>query len=153
MLLEDDGGYWIAPTIKSDEDVDLLIKNPMSAIVADGMALAPDGPLGNPGKPNSYGTFPRALRLYVRDKRILTWEEAITKMTSIPAQRVGLWDRGIVRPNMKADLVVFNPDSVIENATYGSPNEYPEGIYWVIVNGQISVSPHGHTGARSGKVL
>ena len=153
MLLEDEAGYWIAPTIKSDEDVDLLIKHPLSAIVADGMALAPEGPLGNPDKPNSYGTFPRALGRYVRERGVLTWEEAVSKMTSVPAQRVGLWDRGILRPNMKADLVVFNPDTVIEKATYASPQEYPEGIPWVIVNGKVTVSPDGHTGARAGVVV
>lgn len=74
-------------------------------------------------------------------------------MTSIPALRVGLWDRGIARPNMKADLVVFDPDSEIEDATYANPKEYQEGIHWVVVNGQISVSPDGHNGAQAGAVL
>jgi N-acyl-D-amino-acid deacylase len=158
MLVEDDLGFWIAPTIKSDEDVDLLIKHPLGIPTADAFALAPEGSLAYQDRPNSYGTFPRVLGRYVRERGILTWEEAVHKMTSIPASRLGLWDRGLLRPGLKADIVVFNPDTVIEKADYERPQEYPVGIDHVIVNGQVTVAPNGaagdeHTGVRAGEVL
>ena len=79
---------------------------------------------------------------------MLTWEEAVHKMTSVPAARLGLWDRGVLREGLAADIVVFDPDTVIEKADYTHPQEYPEGIDWVIVNGKVTVAPGGHTGAR-----
>ena len=151
MLAEDN--YWCAPTIKCDADVDMLIKHPLGVPVADGFALAPGDPLAYQDRPNSYGTFPRVLGRYVRERGVLTWEEAVHKMTSIPAGRMGLWDRGLLRPGMAADVVVFNPDAVIEKADYGQPQEYPEGIPWVIVNGRVTIAPEGHTGAQAGRVL
>jgi N-acyl-D-amino-acid deacylase len=153
MLVEDKGNYWVAPTNKCDEDVDRLIKHPMGVPVADGYALAPEGPLAYQDRPNSYGTFPRVLGRYVRERGVLTWEEAVQKMTAIPAARVGLWDRGVLREGLAADVVVFDPETVIEKADYSHPQEYPEGIDWVVVNGQVTVSPDGHTGARAGKVF
>ena len=106
-----------------------------------------------PGPPNSYGTFPRVLGRYVRERGVLTWEEAVHKMTSVPAGRLGLWDRGVLREGLAADIVVFDPDTVIEKADYMNPQEYPEGIDWVIVNGKVTVAPGGHTGARAGKIF
>ena len=153
MIIEDQGNYWVAPTNKCDADIDLLIKHPMGVPVADGFALAPEGSLAYKDRPNSYGTFPRVLGRYVRERNILTWEEAVHKMTSLPASRLGLWDRGVLREGLAADIVVFDPETVIEKADYSNPQEYPEGIPWVIVNGQTTVSPNGHTGARAGKVL
>ena len=90
---------------------------------------------------------------YVRERGVLTWEEAVRKMTAVPAARVGLWDRGLLRPGLAADVVVFDPETVIEKADYAHPQEYPEGIPWVIVNGRVTVAPEGHTGARAGRVL
>ena len=80
-------------------------------------------------------------------------QQAVQKMTAIPAQRLGLWDRGILRPGMKADICVFDPQTVIERADYAHPQEYPQGIQWVIVNGHATVGPTGHTGAQGGQVL
>ena len=153
MVLADEGKFGVAPTNKCDDDVDMLIKHPLGIPVADGRSLAPTGPLAYQDRPNSYGTFPRVLGRYVRERGILTWEEAVQKMAAIPASRVGLWDRGVLREGMAADIVIFDPDTVIEKADYANPQEYPEGMPWVIVNGKVTVAPEGHTGARAGYVL
>ena len=153
LLMEDEAQFWIAPEFKSDRDVDMLVKHPLGAVVADALALSPEGPLAFQDRPNSYGTFPRVLGRYVRERGVITWEEAVQKMTSIPASRVGLWDRGVLKPGLMADVVVFNPETVIEKADYTNPQEFPEGIDWVVVNGQVTVSPEGHTGAQAGRAL
>ncbi len=153
LFVEDEGQYWTAPQNKCDEDVDRLLQHPLGVPIADGFALAPQGPLAHKDRPNSYGTFPRVLGRYVRERGVLSWQQAVQKMTSIPAQRLGLWDRGILRPGMKADIVVFDPRTVIERADYAHPQEYPQGIQWVIVNGHPTVTPNGHTGAQKGQVL
>jgi N-acyl-D-amino-acid deacylase len=153
MFLEDGGRYWVAPRDKCDSDLDLLVSHRLGAIVGDGFSLAPDGPLAYQDRPNSYGTFPRFLGRYVRERGVLALEQAVAKITSLPAQRLGLWDRGILRPNAKADITVFDPETVIECADYARPQEYPVGIDWVVVNGRISVGPQGHTGARAGRVI
>ena len=153
MVLADEGKFGVAPTNKCDDDVDMLIKHPLGIPVADGRSLAPTGPLAYQDRPNSYGTFPRVLGRYVRERGILTWEEAVQKMAAIPASRVGLWDRGVLREGMAADIVIFDPETVVEKADYANPQEYPEGMPWVIVNGRITVAPEGHTGARAGYVL
>ena len=153
MVLADQGKFGVAPTNKCNEDVDMLIKHPLGIPVADGRSLAPEGPLAYQDRPNSYGTFPRVLGRYVRERGVLTWEEAVQKMAAIPASRVGLWDRGVLREGMAADIVIFDPETVIEKADYANPQEYPEGMPWVIVNGRVTVAPEGHTGARAGYVL
>ena len=153
LYIEEDGQYWIAPQNKCDDDVDRLLRHPLGVPIADGFALAPEGALAYRDRPNSYGTFPRVLGRYVRERGLLRWEEAVQKLTSIPAQRLGLWDRGLLRPGMKGDVVVFDPETVIERADYGHPQEYPLGIEWVLVNGQPTITPDGHTGAQQGEVL
>ncbi len=153
MYLEDRGQYWVAPRTKCDEDIDLLLRHPSGVPTCDGFALAPEGPLAYQDRPNSYGSFPRVLGRYVRERGVLTWEQAVQKMTSIPAGRLGLWDRGVLRPGMAADVVIFDPATVVERADYQRPQEYPEGVEWVIVNGEVTVSPDGHTGARVGQVV
>jgi N-acyl-D-amino-acid deacylase len=121
---------------------------------SDGSALAPYGPLGE-GKahPRNYGTFVRVLGKYAREEGVLTLAEAVHKMTGMPAARLGLSDRGLLEVGRKADLVLFNPDTVIDNATFADPYQYPTGIEWVFVNGQAVVTPEGHTGALAGTVL
>ena len=101
----------------------------------------------------AFGSVRECASQVVRERGVLTWEAAVQKMTSIPASRVGLWDRGILRPGLKADVVVFDPSTVIEKADYERPQEYPVGIDWVVVNGEVTVSPQGHTGARAGEVI
>ena len=138
----------------SEEDVCAVITHPLSMIGSDGWALAPYGVLGeSKTHPRSYGTYPRILGKYVRKEKVLTIENAIRKMTSLPAQKLGLRDRGILRKGMWADVVVFNPKTVMDKATYEDPHRYPEGIEYVLVNGEIVVDRGEHTGALPGKVL
>ena len=123
-------------------------------IGSDGWALAPYGVLGeSKTHPRSYGTYPRMLGKYVREKKVLTIENAIRKMASLPAQKLGLRDRGMIREGMWADVVVFNPKTVMDEATYEDPLRYPEGIEYVLVNGEIVIDEREHTGALPGRVL
>ena len=87
--------------------------------------------------PRAYGTFARVLGVYVREKGVLTLEDAVRKMSSLPAQRMGLDDRGVLRPGLKADIVVFNPATIIDRATFERPHQYAEGVSAVVVNGRL----------------
>ena len=107
---------------------------------------------GHPN-PRSYGTFPYVLGQLVREEGVLRLEEAVRKMTAIPAQRLGLSDRGILRDGMKADIVMFDPHRVAARATFEEPKQYPEGIDYVMVNGQLVIDNGVHTGAMSGRAL
>jgi N-acyl-D-amino-acid deacylase len=153
MFAEDEGQYWIAGQNKCDADIDLLLSHPLGVPIADGLALSPEGPLAWQDRPNSYGTFPRVLGYYVRERGLLTWEEAVRKMTAIPAQRLGLADRGVIADGRVADLVVFDPATVESGADYQHPQDFPRGVEWVLVGGEVTVSPEGHTGAAAGEVL
>ena len=119
--------------------------------------VASDGEIPVFGKgaphPRSYGTFARVLGVYVREKKLLTLEEAVRKMTSLPAARLGLADRGLVRPGMVADLVVFDPEAVRDRATFERPHQYAEGVFLVVVGGAVVLDGEGPTGARPGRVL
>ena len=109
--------------------------------------------LGSHPSPRAYGSFPRILGQFVRDERLLSLEEAVRKMTSYPAQRLGLQDRGLLRDGMKADIVVFDPATVRALATYDDPKQYPVGIECVVVNGEVVVDGGRHTGATPGRAL
>jgi len=137
----------------SEDDVRQVMRSPYMMVGSDGRAVAPRGALGA-GKlhPRYYGTFPRVLGYYVREG-VLTIQEAIRKMTSFPAQRLGLRDRGLLREGFKADITVFNPDKVKDEATFTDPHRFPTGIPYVIVNGTIVVDKATHTGALPGKAL
>jgi len=100
-----------------------------------------------------YGTFPRLLGRYVREERLLSLEEAVRKITSMPAQRAGLSRRGVLKSGLIADVTVFDPESVIDRATYEDPRQYPDGISYVIVNGVLTVDQGEYTGALAGRVL
>ncbi|MGI5836301.1 MAG: N-acyl-D-amino-acid deacylase family protein [Chloroflexota bacterium] len=112
-----------------------------------------DGVLGDRPHPRLYGTFPRVLGHYVRQEKVLRLEEAIRKSTSLAAKRLRLSDRGRIAPGMAADLVLFDPKTVIDTSTYEEPRQYPKGINWVIVNGVVTVEDGRHTGARAGRSL
>jgi N-acyl-D-amino-acid deacylase len=101
----------------------------------------------------SYGTFARVLSLYVREKHLLTLEDAVRKMTAFPAARLGLPDRGVLRPGLKADIVVFDPAKISDTATYAQPHQYAEGVIYVVVNGQVAFETGAMTTARPGRVL
>ena len=154
-LLVEEGGS--VPTVyahHTEEDMNLALKQPWCSIGSDGSAFSIEGTLrrGNP-HPRNFGTFPRVLGVYVRERKILTLEDAIRKMTSLNAARLGLRDRGLVRETLAADLCLFNPDTVIDHATYTDPFKYNDGIEYVIVNGQVVLDRGKHTLARPGRAL
>jgi dihydroorotase/N-acyl-D-amino-acid deacylase len=134
----------------SEDDLVRILVHPATMIASDGEV--PAFGRANP-HPRSYGTFARVLGLYVREKRALALEDAIRKMTSFPAARLRLTDRGLVRPGMKADLAVFDPASVADRATFQNPHQYAVGFSVVVVNGQIVFENGAMTDARPGRVL
>ena len=138
-----------------EANIRILLQHPAVMICSDGEALAPYGFLNDPPpySPCSYGEFPGVLERYVRDEPVLTLQEAIRKMTSFPAQRFRLMDRGVLRPGAWADIVVFDLARVRDRATNLYPHRYPEGIDYVFVNGVLVVEGEKHTGALPGKVL
>lgn len=133
-----------------DADVERIMKHPQTMVASDGelAKFGQDHP-----HPRWYGTFPRVLGVYVREKGVLTLENAIQKMTMMPADRLGLTERGRIKENAYADVVVFNPATVIDKATFQNPHQYPEGIDYVLVNGVFAVDGGEFIDARSGKVL
>jgi N-acyl-D-amino-acid deacylase len=138
----------------NEDDVIRVISHPLAAIGSDGEAEAPYGPSGKHAThPRAYGTFPRALRRYVLDKKFVPLEEMIRRMTSWPAQRIGLQDRGALASGMAADVVVFDPEKIRDLATYEDSHRYPEGIVYVIVNGAVTIDHGEHTRERAGQVL
>ena len=147
-----------------EANIRILLQHPAVMISSDGQVLAPYGFLNDPVpyQPCSYGEFPGVLERYVRDQPVLTLQEAIRKMTSFPAQRMGLMDRGVLRPGAWADIVVFDLERMHDRATNlyphtypfeNYPHQYPEGIDYVFVNGVMVVDEAEHTGAMPGRVL
>jgi len=130
------------------------MRSPLVSICTDSGSRATDGPLaGSMSHPRGWGSYPRILGRYVRDEKLLSLEAAIHKMTGGPATRVGLKDRGLLRAGNFADITVFDPRIVTDRATFESPNQYPVGIEYVLVNGQISVDKGERTSALSGQAL
>jgi len=154
LLLEEEGAAGMIIFSMNEDDVRRIMRSPLHMVGTDASSCAPTG-ITSHGKPHPrhYGTYPRILGRYVREYGILRLEEAIRKMTSLPAQRFGLLDRGLLRPGMRADIAVFNPDTIIDKATYQDPHLFPEGIEYVIVNGVITVDTGKYTGALAGKTL
>ncbi|HWK10660.1 MAG TPA: D-aminoacylase [Vicinamibacterales bacterium] len=150
MWLVEQGGCQGIFHAMSEEDLVRILEHPATMIASDGEI--PIFGRANP-HPRSYGTFARVLGVYVRERRVLTLEDAIRKMTAFPAARLRLTDRGIVRPGMKADLAIFDPARVRDTATYTEPHQYAEGFTHVIVNGQVVFENGAMTAARPGKVL
>ena len=138
----------------NEEDVRMAIAQPWTSFCTDGSTYATDGLLSD-GKPHprAYGTFPRILGRYVREAKLLSLEEAVRKMTSLPAQRVGLRERGILKAGFYADIVVFDPTTVIDKATFENPHQYSEGIQLVLVNGQPVWREGTFAGNLPGRVL
>ncbi|MGE0361944.1 MAG: amidohydrolase family protein [Vicinamibacterales bacterium] len=138
----------------SEDDVRTGLAAPFVSIGTDSAAIRHEGPLaqGQP-HPRAYGTFPRVLGHYVRETRLLTLEEAVRRMTSLAAEQFQIRDRGVIRAGAFADLVVFDPATIADTATYERPHSYPRGIDHVIVNGVAALSPDGLTGARPGRML
>jgi N-acyl-D-amino-acid deacylase len=164
LIIEDEGDVSALFYYIEEEDIRELLKHPLMMVCTDGAASATYGALRNIEgySPCSYGEYPYILERYVREEGILSLHEAIRKMTSFPAQKLGLKDRGLLREGMWADMVIFNAKTVKDRATdrfpysfplKNYPHKYPEGIAYVIVNGQIVVQKGRHTGIFPGKVL
>jgi N-acyl-D-amino-acid deacylase len=154
VLVEENGSV---PTVffhHSEPDMQLVMKQPWTSIGSDGSAVSVDGPTGRTHPhPRYYGTFPRVLGRYVRELKVLTLPEAVKKMTSMNADKIGIKDRGRLREGMWADITIFDPDRVIDRATFENPHQYPVGIPYVIVNGELTIDNERHTGALAGRVL
>lgn len=133
-----------------EQDVRRIMQHPFSMVASDGRLSMPGK--GHP-HPRAYGTFPRVLGHYARDEGVIALEEAIRKMTSLPAQRIGLADRGLIREGQYADITIFNPDTVIDAATFEDPHQYPVGIEYVIINGGLAVDRGVFQKKLLGKVL
>jgi N-acyl-D-aspartate/D-glutamate deacylase len=139
----------------SEPDIETALKFPWTSIGSDAGAAEKMGErdaIGLP-HPRAYGNFPRLIARYVREKKVLTLEEAIRKMTSWPATRMRLSGRGVIKEGAWADVVVFDYDKIQDRATYEQPLLTPVGIDYVIVNGQVTIENGKHTGARAGKVM
>ncbi len=154
LLIQDNAFTYVAVFGMSEEDVALALQQPWVSVDNDSQGTAPDGLLGKEHPhPRAYGTFPRILRKYVREEKKLRLEEAIRKFTSLPAQRMRLADRGVIKSGMWADLVVFDPETIRDRATFEDPNQLSEGMAYVLVNGIPVVDGGKATPALPGKVL
>jgi N-acyl-D-amino-acid deacylase len=154
LIVASDGRAGALYHLMSEEDVKTALKWHAVSIGTDSAALRAEGLLarGSP-HPRAYGTFPRVLGKYTRDERLLQLSEAIRRMTSFAASQFGIADRGVIAPDYCADLVIFDPNTIADTATYEKPHQYPAGILHVIVNGVPVLDPKGLTGARPGRPL
>ena len=154
LILADRGQTSAIYFMMSEDDMRAAMRAPFVSFCTDSGSRATDGPLaGSKSHPRGWGSYPRILGRYVRDEHLLSVEEAVHKMTGAPAARVGLRDRGLVREGAFADITIFDPRRVIDRATFELPNQYPEGIEYVLVNGQISVDKGQRTPVLAGQVL
>ncbi|MGH8071764.1 MAG: N-acyl-D-amino-acid deacylase family protein [Candidatus Entotheonellia bacterium] len=147
LLLDEECAVAMIMFTMAEEDVRTVMRHPATMIGTDG--------IWSHGKPHPriYGTYPRILGTYVREAHLLSLEEAVRKMTSFPAQKFGLWKKGIVREGMDADLVVFDPDTIAERSTFQDPHQYPAGLPYVILNGLVVVDQERYTGTLAGRVV
>ena len=154
LNLEEEAVVAVVIHNRAESDVRFFMKQPLAMFGSDGRAISPEG-LYADAKPHPrfYGTYPRALGRYVREQGSMTLETAVHKMTGFPAERLGLRDRGLVREGMAADLVLFDPETVMDRATFEEPHQFPVGIPHVLVNGTPVIAEGSHTGARPGCVL
>jgi N-acyl-D-amino-acid deacylase len=154
LVIADRGETSVIISIMREDDVRLALSHPMISIGTDSGARAEDGPFSeSKSHPRAWGSFPRVLGKYVRDEKLITLEEAIRRFTSRPAARVGLADRGILRPGMKADVTIFNPATIRDVSTFVDPTHYSQGVEHVLVNGKAVVSAGKITSERPGEPL
>jgi N-acyl-D-amino-acid deacylase len=154
LLIEEEGRVSMIAFFAKEENLRRILSHKLVVIGADGAAVAPYGPLGK-GKPHPrhYGTFPRVLGKYVRQEKILTLPQAIQKMSSTTALKFGLKNRGQIKEGFFADLAIFDAEKIIDKATWQNPHQYPEGVEYVLVNGQVVIHKGEHTGKLPGKIL
>ena len=154
VLIEENGSV---PTVffhHSEADMQLILQQPWTSIGSDGSAVNPDGPTGRTHPhPRYYGTFPRVLGRYVRELKTITLPDAVKKMTSMNADKIGIKDRGRLKDGLAADVTIFDPARVIDRATFEQPHQFPVGIKYVIVNGVVTIDNEQHTGALAGRVI
>jgi N-acyl-D-amino-acid deacylase len=148
--LQSKGGCGAVFHAISEEDVVRILRSPYTMIGSDG-----EIPVFGQAAPHprSYGTFARVLGVYVREQKVLTLEEGVRRMSGYTAQRLKLWDRGLLRPNMKADLVIFDPAEIADRADFEKPHQYSVGVRDVMVNGKFSLRNGVVTNERPGRVL
>jgi N-acyl-D-amino-acid deacylase len=154
LLIEQGGSVPTVYAHHTEADMNLALAQPWCSIGSDGSTYAVDGPLrrGHP-HPRNFGTFPRVLGIYVRERGLLRLEDAVRKMTSLNAAKVGLRERGLLKPGYFADITIFDPARIIDRSTYTDPFQYNEGIQYVIVNGQLVLDGPKHTGIHPGRAL
>jgi N-acyl-D-amino-acid deacylase len=154
VLTEEENRVSIVGFAMDEQNLKKVLSSSLVMIGSDGNAVTPYGKLGE-GKPHPryYGTFPRVLGKYSRDEKIFDLPAAIKKMTSMPATKLGIPKRGLIAKDYYADIVIFNPETVIDNATFEKPHQFPAGIEYVIVNGKMTVKSGKHTEAQAGAVL
>jgi N-acyl-D-aspartate/D-glutamate deacylase len=138
---------------QTEQDMNFAMKQPFVSFGSDGSALNVERARGTSPHPRSYGTYARIMGRYVRDLKVLTLEDAVRKATSHNAAKVRIFDRGMLRPGMWADVAIFNPETVIDRSTFENPHQYAVGFEYVIVNGQLVLDQGRHTGARPGAIL
>jgi N-acyl-D-amino-acid deacylase len=154
ILIEDEAFTEVAMFAMSEDDVAYALKQPWISICNDSQGTSPEGLLGKEHPhPRAYGTFPRILRKYVREDHLLTLEDAIRKFTALPAGRMRIADRGVLKSGMWADIVVFDPETIRDAATFEKPNQLSDGMRYVLVNGVPVISEGKMTGALPGKVI
>jgi N-acyl-D-amino-acid deacylase len=145
------GGAQLVLHKMSDQDVERIFKQPFTMVASDASVIDPESP--SIPHPRGFGNNARVLGLYVREKRLVGLEEAIRKMSSLPAQTFNLWDRGLLRPGMAADILILDEKNVADRATFEQPKQYAAGFDYVIVNGQVVIEKGSYNGAKSGSVL
>ncbi len=154
LLIEDQAYTGVAVFGMSEDDVALALRQPWTSVCNDSSGASTEGLLGQEHPhPRAYGTFPRILRKYVREEKKLTLEDAVRKFSALPAQRVRLTDRGVLKEGMWADIVVFDPATIKDMATFAEPNQLSQGMEYVLVNGAPVIDQWKMTGAMPGKVL
>jgi N-acyl-D-amino-acid deacylase len=154
LLIEDQAFTSVAVFGMSEPDVELALEQPWVSVDNDSSGTSPEGILGQEHPhPRAYGTFPRILRKYVREEKKLSLEDAIRKFSALPAQRMRFTDRGVLKAGMWADLVIFDPATIRDLATFDHPNQLSEGMEYVLVNGVPVIDRGKMTGAKPGKVL
>jgi len=150
LLIEDKGLTSVVVHTMSEDDVAKAVSHPLVAVGSDGSVMKFGEGMPHP---RNYGAFPRVIAKYVRELKVLSLSEAIRKMTSLPARKLGLHDRGLLRPGFKADIVVFNYYTVRDKATFENPHAYSAGIEYLLVNGGLVIRGGKHTGAKPGRLL
>jgi N-acyl-D-amino-acid deacylase len=139
--------------LMSEDNIELQLRQPWIKFGIDGKGLDPEEMKGQLAHPRAYGTFPRVLGLYVREQKVLPLEDAVRKMTSAATRRLGIRDRGILQEGFFADIAVFNPDTIIDRATFENPNQLSTGVEYVFVNGVAVVRAGKVTGEKPGVAL